>query len=205
MAALLGRDLGPVLGPSFRRCFGAFAFDDITMRPPDRTVDGPTSLTIGGRRVDLLPFPPAHTAGDLAVHVPDAAVVFTGDLLFVGGTPVMWAGPLDNWVRALADLAALGATVFVPGHGAVTDVAGLVQARGYLTSVRDQLRSSFEAGQPWRQAATQIDLGEFAGLPEAERIVVTAHAEYRALGDDGPAASAADLFTAMATWLRDRS
>lgn len=205
LAALLGQDLGPVLSPFLHQCFGDFAFAAITVRAPDTTVHGATALSVGGRMVELIPFPPAHTAGDLAVHVPDAHVVFTGDLLFVGGTPVMWAGPLANWVRALDDLAALGATVFVPGHGPVTDADGLARARDYLTYVRDQLEASFTAGRSWRQAATQIDLGEFARLPEAERIVLTAYAEYRALGDDSPAASTADLFTMMATWPRERS
>lgn len=168
-------------------------------------VDDTTSLVVGGRRIDLLRFAPAHTTGDLAVHVPDAAVVFTGDLLFVEGTPVMWAGPLDNWVQALDQLVASGATTFVPGHGPVTDVAGLLRAQGYLVHVRDQLQTSFDAGRTWHQAAQQIDLDEYADLPDAERIVVTAYSQYRALGDDGPAASAADLFTAMATWSSNRS
>ena len=204
LAALLRQDLGPILGPFLHRCFGTFDFDAITLRSPDTMVRGATTLSVGGRMVDLIPVPPAHTTGDLAVHVPDAGVVFTGDLLFVDGTPVMWAGPLDNWVNALDDLAALGATVFVPGHGPVTDADGLSRARDYLTHVRDQLRSSFEAGRSWRQAAVQIDLGEFARLPEAERIVVTAYGEYRALGDDGTPASMIDLFTAMASWSSDR-
>ncbi len=205
LAALLRQDLGPVLGPFLHRCFGDFAFDEITLRAPDTAVRGTSTLSVGGRAVTLIALPPAHTTGDVAVHVPDADVVFAGDLLFVGSTPVMWAGPLDSWVRALDDLVALGAMTFVPGHGPVTDVDGLLRARGYLTHVRDRLRTSFDAGQPWRQAATQIDLGEFADLPDAERVVVTAYNEYRALADDTPAASLAELFTAVATWSGERS
>jgi cyclase len=41
---------------------------------------------------------PAHTRGDVIVHVPEARTVFTGDILFVGGTPIVWAGPLSNWI-----------------------------------------------------------------------------------------------------------
>ena len=43
---------------------------------------------------------PAHTAGDTIVHVPDVSTVYTGDILFIGGTPIVWAGPLSNWVAA---------------------------------------------------------------------------------------------------------
>jgi len=160
---------------------------------------------VGGRPVRLLPFPPAHTSADVAVHVPDAGVVFTGDLLFVDGTPVMWAGPLDNWIRALDELLGLGAHVFVPGHGPVTDPDGVAQQRAYLVHVRDAIRAAFDAGHSWQQACTEIDLGPFGSLPEGERVVVTTHAEYRALGGTGPVAPPADLFTAMATWEQRRS
>ena len=44
---------------------------------------------------------PAHTAGDVAVHVPDAGVVFTGDLVFHGGHPIVWAGPVAALDRRL--------------------------------------------------------------------------------------------------------
>lgn len=96
LAALLRQDLGPVLGPFLHRCFGDFDLDGIVLRTADILIEAETTLPVGGRPVQLLPFPPAHTSADVAIHVPDAGVVFTGDLLFVDGTPVMWAGPLDG-------------------------------------------------------------------------------------------------------------
>ena len=67
------------------------------------------------------------------MHVPDARVVFAADVVFIGSTPVMWAGPLEGWLRALDTIAALEPDVVVPGHGPVTDVAGLEQVRAYWT------------------------------------------------------------------------
>lgn len=205
LASLLRQDLGPVLTPYLQRCFGDFEFDDIEMRPADVLVQQDTTLLVGGRPVRLLSFPPAHTGGDIAVHVPDAGVVFTGDLLFVDGTPVMWAGPLDNWIRALDRLLDLDADVFVPGHGPVTDRDGVRAARAYLRHVRDGIRIAYDAGRSWQQACVAVDLGPFAALPDAERLVVTTYAEYRGLGDMSPAATPADLFSVMAGWAQKRS
>ena len=42
---------------------------------------------------------PAHTGGDVIVHVPDAGVVFAGDILFIGSTPIVWAGPFGELAR----------------------------------------------------------------------------------------------------------
>jgi glyoxylase-like metal-dependent hydrolase (beta-lactamase superfamily II) len=67
--------------------------------------------------------------------VPDARVVFAADVAFVGSTPVMWAGPLDGWLRALDAIEALEPDVVVPGHGPVTDLAGLATLRAYWTYI----------------------------------------------------------------------
>jgi glyoxylase-like metal-dependent hydrolase (beta-lactamase superfamily II) len=53
-------------------------------------------VEVGGRRIDVLNLGPAHTAADSVVHVPDAGVLFGGDLLFIGCTPIVWAGPIAN-------------------------------------------------------------------------------------------------------------
>ena len=66
---------------------------------------------VGDRPVRLIEVGPAHTAGDVIVVVPDAGVVFTGDIVFHGGHPIVWAGPVANWIAACDRLLALD------GHG----------------------------------------------------------------------------------------
>ena len=60
-------------------------------RPPDAAHPGLQRRAGGRRRRARGPLArgPAHTAGDLIVHVPDAEVVFAADVLFVGVVPVM--------------------------------------------------------------------------------------------------------------------
>ncbi|MEW9530189.1 MBL fold metallo-hydrolase [Microbispora sp. NPDC049125] len=205
ITALLGTRFGPPLDAFAHRCFGSFAFDGITLREPDVPVLADTTLEVGGREVRLLPLGPAHTGGDVAVHVPDAGVLFAGDLLFIGGTPVMWAGPAASWIAACDAMIALGPEVIVPGHGPVTTVEGVLEMRAYLEHVDRQAREAFDAGKTWERAAFEMDLGRFAGLPDAERVVVTTHAAYRHLDPDLPDAGPVRLFELMARWAAERS
>lgn len=61
-------------------------------------------------------------------------MLFTGDLLFIGGTPIIWAGPLQNWVAACDTMLSLDVEQVVPGHGPVVGKEGIAQVRDYLTS-----------------------------------------------------------------------
>ncbi|WP_082398825.1 MULTISPECIES: MBL fold metallo-hydrolase [unclassified Pseudonocardia] len=75
-------------------------------------------VDLGGRVVELVHPGPAHTGHDLAVHVPDARVLFAGDLLENGAPPSV--GPdayPSRWPGALALLLARDAATYVPGHG----------------------------------------------------------------------------------------
>jgi glyoxylase-like metal-dependent hydrolase (beta-lactamase superfamily II) len=197
-------DLGPELTPYVRRMFGAFDFSGITLRDPDVGFEDDTTVTVGGRDVRLVPLGPAHTGGDAVAYVPDAGVVFAGGLLFIGGTPVTWSGDLNRWIAACDTMASWAPAVVVPGHGPVTDVAGILEVRGYLTHVRDRLDASIKAGHSWREAAGRIDLGPYTDLPDPERIVITAYNVYRRHGLDRDEASVMDLVVQMAAWLRGR-
>jgi glyoxylase-like metal-dependent hydrolase (beta-lactamase superfamily II) len=192
------------LGPEFRRyigdIFGPFSFEDIELRPPTSTFEGRLDLRIGDRDVRLLEVGPAHTTGDAMVHVPDTGVVFTGDILFIGGTPIMWRGPVSNWLAACDRIVETGATMLVPGHGPVTDAAGVDDVRRYLTYVRDEARARFDAGMDAVAAADDIDISAFAGWKEPERIAVNVEILYRELDPSLPAPSPPELFARMAHW-----
>ena len=82
---------------------------------PTRPSTTELTIEVGGRQVELLNLGPAHTAADSVVHVPDAGVLFAGDLLFIGCTPIVWAGPIANWVAACDAMIALDAPTVVPG------------------------------------------------------------------------------------------
>lgn len=192
--------LEPVLANWIEAAFGPYEFDGIEMRAPTSTFDGSLTLEIGGRAVDLLEVGPAHTAGDVIAHVPDAGVVFTGDIVFHKGTPIMWAGPIGNWIAACDRIASLNPTVVVPGHGAVTDVDGLRETRDYLMFLRDEVTKRFDAGMTYIDAARDVDLGPFADLSESGRIVVNTHSIFRDLDPSRATADVMTLFREMAEY-----
>ena len=93
------------------------------------------------RPVHLVEVGPAHTDGDVIVHVPDAGVVFTGDILFHGGHPIVWAGPIANWIVACDLLLGLeGVTTVVPGHGPVTTLETVARLKGYFEHLATEAR-----------------------------------------------------------------
>ncbi|MGW2220494.1 fumarylacetoacetate hydrolase family protein [Nonomuraea sp. NPDC001684] len=188
-------DIGPAT-PYFRERFGAFDFSGIRLRLPTRTYDRELTLDIGGREVRLTDLGPAHTSADTVVHVPDAGVLFAGDLLFVGCTPIVWSGPIANWIDACDRMLATGAHTIVPGHGPVTDPDGIRAVRGYLAHVVDQADAAHARGLSFPEAVGAVDLDEYATWLDAERIVVNLHRRYREL--DPAATPPLDQMTLMA-------
>jgi cyclase len=172
------------VGELFRSFFGAFDFTGIELTPPTRTFDGRLDLEVGGRPIELIEVGPAHTRGDVLVHSPDDRAVFTGDILFIGGTPIVWAGPLSNWVKACDLILGMDVETVVPGHGPVTDKAGVAQVRDYLSFVEVEAAARFAAGMSDWDAACDIALGEFGEFGEwgeRGRIAVNVATVYRSL------------------------
>jgi glyoxylase-like metal-dependent hydrolase (beta-lactamase superfamily II) len=201
LSALAGLESGDEqLDAYVRKAFGPFHFDGIELRLPTRTFDDRLTLDVGGAPVELIEVGPAHTQGDVIAHAPTAGVVFTGDILFVHGTPIVWAGPIANWIRACDQIVALAPTLVVPGHGPVTDADGVRAVRDYLAFIEREARARFEGGMEARDAARDIELGPFGDWGEPERIVVNVESVYRELDPSRPSPSALDLFTAMAHW-----
>jgi glyoxylase-like metal-dependent hydrolase (beta-lactamase superfamily II) len=162
MAALNAAD--GAVGELFRRFFGEFAFDGITLTPPTRTFSGRLDLDVAGTVVELVEVGPAHTRGDTIVHVPSTGVTYTGDICFIEGTPIVWAGPLSRWIDACDLILGLGAETIVPGHGPVTDPAGVVRVRDYMEWVEGEARARHAKGMSADDAARDL-AGELARTP----------------------------------------
>lgn len=185
------------VGAFFKKIFGAFDFAGVTMRLPDRTFTGELTLTVGGKQVQLIQVGPAHTAGDVIAYVPAYRVVYTGDILFIEGTPIAWAGPVANWIKACDRVMALEVDAIVPGHGPITDKAGVKRMRDYLVYVEREARKRHAAGMTSWDAAQDIALDSFAAWQDPERIAVTVDTIYRELNADKSHRNMAELFGRM--------
>ena len=203
MMAALNSAPGEV-GELFRGFFGAFDFEGIDVRMPTRTFEGRLEVEVGGRSIELIEVGPAHTQGDTLAHVPDARTIYTGDILFIGGTPIVWAGPLSNWVAACDLILGLDVDTVVPGHGPVTDKTGVVGVRDYLAFVDEAATARHSAGLDAWEAARDIarEIGanaEFSGWGEFGRITVNVDTVYRWLDPGYQTPNVVEQFRRMAS------
>ena len=198
LARLMGAAPGMgAAGAYLQRIFGPFTFDGIEVAPPTTTFDGELALTVGDRAVHLLELGPAHTRGDVAVHLPDAGVLFTGDLVFHGGHPIVWAGPVQHWIDACDRMLALSPDVVVPGHGPLGDRTCIEAQRGYFEWLLAEGTPRLQGGQSPMDAARDLAGGPYAGWGESERLVANLTALARDLGLH-PADDVVTLFGNMA-------
>jgi len=166
------------LGRFANHIFEPFDFTDITPTVATRTFDSELTLDVGGVMARVLMLGPAHTQGDSVVFVPDEGVLYAGDLLFIGGTPITWAGPVSNWITACDRMLALEPEIVVPGHGPVVVADDINRVRDYLVWVQAEASARYERGMSPEDAVRDINLGRFAELDERGRIAQNVLAVY---------------------------
>ena len=166
---------------ALRAGLSRFDFTGIELTPPTTLLDDELELDVDGLRVRLVHVGPAHTTGDVIVHVPSEGVVFAGDVLFRLCAPIGWEGTYANWIAALERMAALEIDTIIPGHGPVCGKEGALEMRDYLVYVRAEAKTCFDAGLSMEEASAKIDLGPYADWLESERIVFSVDRAYREL------------------------
>ncbi len=186
------------LGAFITKCFGPFDFKSVTQTLPTTTFETEITRHVGDKRVKIMHVGPAHTPGDALVHVPADRVVFTGDILFIEGHPIMWEGPVGNWISACDNILAMDVETVVPGHGPITDKRGVVAVHDYLVYVRNEARRRYDAGLSAFEAAQDIDMSDYDSWGDGERIVVNVATLYKEFSGDHTPNDAASLFGQMA-------
>jgi len=132
---------------------------------PTQTVDKTQSLSIGGVRIDLLHWAPAHTSGDLVVYLPQQKIVFTGDIIDWAnpGYPVIHLeknGTSEGWIETVKGILALDADTFVPGHGDLQTKADLQKRLANVEERRAKIKELVAQGKSLdeiKQALGQVD------------------------------------------------
>jgi cyclase len=160
-------------GVFMRECFRPFDFSGIELTPPNETFSGTLDIMVGDKKVQLIEVGPAHSLGDALIYVPDDKVIYTGDILFTGGTPIAWYGPVKRWIDVCDRILAMDVETVVAGHGPISTKEDVRSMRDYLQHVTDEARPLYEQGMDYLQAAYSIDLGPYRDREDAERVVVT--------------------------------
>src|SRR5437899_12074988 len=79
------------------------------------------SLQLGGKEIQILHFGSAHTKGDSILFVPQDRIAYLSEVFFSEEFPNMAGGYGVSWIRVLDAVKALGADIFVPGHGPIPE------------------------------------------------------------------------------------
>ena len=124
---------------------------EVVIDPPDRLFETETTIDFGGRPIELRYLGRAHTDNDIVIHVPDARVVFAGDLVEESGPPYFGDGYPIEWPSTVERIFELDPAVVVPGHGAVG-------GREFLADQLENLRAI--AGLARRVHAGELDMAD---------------------------------------------
>ncbi len=193
-------------GRIFHDLYGRrFDFEGLVYTPPTETFERELTVSVGSKEVLLLRVGPAHTHGDVLVYVPGDRTLFAGDVLFIGGHPAVWAGPVSNWIRACDTILGWDVETIVPGHGPITDKEGVRRLRGYFEYLSAEARKRFDAGMAEAAAAKDIAMDRYREWTDDERLIVNVNALYREFAGRGEKPNAPELRSAMARWREERA
>ena len=168
-------------GNAANALFPMVDFGDCPVTPPTVTFEERLSLYVDDLKVELIFVGPAHTTNDIVAWIPERKLLFTGDIIFNGGTPFALGGSVAGWLVALERIEALGAETIVPGHGSVCGPEVIADVRAYLQFVQETAKRGMDAGTPPLELAQNLDLGRFKDLHDTERLVPNLHRAYSEL------------------------
>ena len=108
---------------------------------PTTTFHDRMSVYLGKRRVDIMQLGRAHTAGDAVIYVPDANVMFTGDIVEYHSACYCGDGHFHDWPGTLERIRAFDLDAIAPGRGDALVGSEMVDAA--INSTRDFVRSTY--------------------------------------------------------------
>ncbi len=152
--------------------FDAEYWRDHSRYLPNITFSRRMTVHDGESAVELIHLGPAHTAGDAIVIFPKYKVAYLGDLLFNGSIPVIDSkagGSSQGYVDVLERVLQMDIDTFIPGHGEVTDRAGVRASLRYHRDLRAAVRRAIAAGLSLEQAKQQVRLPKYASYRRYEQ------------------------------------
>lgn len=129
------------------------------------TFEDRLDLTIGGTKIEIHASGGAHTPGDSFVWLPEASVVFTGDIVYTErALGILPFSDSQNWISAFEAIAKLDADHVIPGHGNPTDMlTAKADTYDYIVNLRQKMAQHIEAGGDIIDAV-HVDQSPFAYL-----------------------------------------
>lgn len=129
--------------------------------------EGRTEARLHGVRLVFWVPRGSHTAGDLMVYLPDDKVLVAGDVLVSGVVPTLQDGFVKNWIGTLAEIHALGALRFVPGHGDIMTLADVAALRAAMLEFHAGVKQGYRRGLSEERIRNTLDVSMWRGLERA--------------------------------------
>jgi cyclase len=171
-----------VPGPRQAAIWEGPEWGEVVLSPPVLTFRDGVTVWVDDLRCEVRHLgTPAHTTNDSVIWLPERSVLFSGDLLFNGGTPFLLMGSLAGALESVQALKDFGAATIVPGHGPLGGPELIDDVLAYLRFLDDLARRAHAAGLTPLQAAREADLGRFAELSDVERLVGNLYRAYAEL------------------------
>lgn len=126
---------------------------------PSIVFTGDLTLHVGDHTFELL-HTPGHTPGQVAVHVPEERVVFTGDTIFSECQTWLYTSDVEQWIDALERIATLDVDYVVPGHGPVTTKHYLAVQRAVLLEWLTAVAKAVAEGWSKEEAVARISFAD---------------------------------------------
>jgi glyoxylase-like metal-dependent hydrolase (beta-lactamase superfamily II) len=137
---------------------GAQEMEGTEVVRPTLTVEQSTSISAGGRTIDILYYGPTSAPGSIAVYDRKSGIVFAGGMVSLDRIPDVKDADIGQWRAALSSLKALGATRIVPGEGPVSPLSRLSELDRYLVLLGPAVHSAFEQHVSLGEAAAAAPL-----------------------------------------------
>lgn len=137
------------------------------VRVPDTTYSDSTSVTVGGKTVEMMHAPPSHSNDSSIIHFPDERTVFAVDFVNVQRVPFQtmsgW-GPVTSWIEANQHLqSTVDYDIMAPGHGPVGTKADVDDTTRYLEELLAAVTEAVDAGMSLEEAQASVLMEDYSG------------------------------------------
>ena len=140
--------------------------------PPDRSLQEPTEISLGGITLQITPVGTAHTAGSLIVGVVEDKVIYAGDVLYGGRLlAILPVSRVDDWIAAFETLRGYQDALFVPGHGEPGKLSDFEHSTyQYLTTLKTHMDDAIDQGLELQDAIKSLDQVSWKDLADFDAL-----------------------------------
>ena len=126
----------------------------VTITPPNITFSNSMYMEFGLHKIRIKFLGKAHTSGDIFIYLPDAKVLFTGDVAQNQGIPFFGDSYQNEWIQTSESMADISINAFMSGHGPIGAQKDLSDAKDFIQALIKNIMNSKSNGLGKDQTAS---------------------------------------------------